>query len=40
MTMKYSIRMLKYIIHMCTMCGYEVLPPTGTDSRILRYAET
>ena len=33
MTMKYSIHMLKYIIHMYTMCDYEVLPPAGTAMR-------
>ena len=33
MTMKYSIHMLKYIIHMCMMCDYEVLPPAGTAMR-------
>ena len=33
MTMKYSIHMLKYIIHMCTMCDYEVLPTAGTAMR-------
>ena len=30
--------MLKYIIHVCTLCSYQILPPAGTDSPILRCA--
>ena len=32
-----GIHLLKFIIHMCTLCSYQVLPPAGTDSRILPY---
>ena len=33
-----GIHLLKCIIHMCTLCSYQVLPMAGTDSRILCYA--